>query len=82
MPTGSVTISDVNDGTKIYGVARLNNGVGVAMNSTIPVGSYNLIATYGGDGGSRYNGATSNSVPLRIVVGRSSNIATGATGGP
>jgi hypothetical protein len=71
VPTGSVTVSDVANGNAIYGVAPLNNGIGVVMNSTIPVGSYNLIATYGGDGGSRYNGATSNSVPLRIVVGRS-----------
>jgi hypothetical protein len=70
MPTGSVTISDVANGDKVYGIARLNNGVGVVMNSTIPVGPYNLIATYGGDGGSRYNGATSNSVPLLVVVAR------------
>jgi hypothetical protein len=73
VPTGSVTISDVTDGVKTYGVAPLNNGVVVIRNSTIPIGSYNLVATYGGDGGSRYNGATSNSVPVRIVVGRSRN---------
>lgn len=82
VPTGSVTISDVVDGAKIYGVAPLNNGVGVVKNPTIPIGSYNLVATYGGDGGSRYNGATSNSVPLRIVIGRSPNVAIGATSGP
>jgi len=70
VPTGTVTISDVANGDKVYGIARLNNGVGVVMNSTIPVGPYNLIATYGGDGGSRYNGATSNSVPLLVVVAR------------
>lgn len=67
VPTGSVTISDVTNGAKIYGVASLKNGVGIAKNSTIAPGSYNLVATYGGDGGIRYNGAQSNSVPLRIV---------------
>jgi hypothetical protein len=82
VPTGTITISDVADGLKQYGVAPLNNGVAVIRNSTIPIGSYNLVATYGGDDGSRYNGATSNSVPVRIVVGRSRNVASGATGGP
>jgi large repetitive protein len=70
VPTGSITISDVNDGAKIYGLARLDNGVAVVKNSTIPVGSYNLVATYGGDGGSHYNGAQSNSAPLRVLAVR------------
>jgi len=70
VPTGSITISDVTNGANIYGVASLTNGVGVVKNPTIPVGSYNLVATYGGDGGGHYNGAHSNSVPLRIVVAR------------
>jgi hypothetical protein len=34
------------------------------------VGTYNLIATYGGDGGKYYNGAQSTSVPLQIEVGQ------------
>lgn len=67
VPTGSITISDVTNGAKIYGVASLMNGVAVLKNSTIPVGSYNLVATYGGDGGIHYNGAHSDSVALRIV---------------
>ena len=67
-PTGSVTISEVSDGSKIYGVGSLNNGVAVIRNSNIPVKvtPYNLVATYGGDGGKHYTGATSNSVSLRI----------------
>jgi hypothetical protein len=67
VPTGSIPISDITNGAKIYGVANLINGVGVAKNSTMPVGSYNLVATYGGDGGIHYNGAHSDSVALRIV---------------
>jgi hypothetical protein len=67
VPTGSITISDVTNGANIYGVASLTNGVGVSKNPTIPVGSYNLVATYGGDGGTRYNGAHSDSVPPRIT---------------
>ncbi len=71
-PTGSVTIADVSDGSKIYGVGPLNNGVAVIRNSNIPVKvtPYNLDATYGGDGGKSYTGATSNSVSLRISPGR------------
>jgi Bacterial Ig-like domain (group 3) len=45
VPTGSITISNARNGSETYGVAILNNGVGVVMNSTIPVGSYNLVAT-------------------------------------
>jgi hypothetical protein len=67
IPTGSITISDVTNGAKIYGVASLKKGVGIATNSTIPPGSYNLVATYGGDGGIHYSGAHSDSAPLRIV---------------
>jgi hypothetical protein len=67
VPTGSVTISDVTNGAEIYGVASLKKGVAMATNSTIPPGSYNLVATYGGDGGINYNGAQSDRVPLRIV---------------
>jgi hypothetical protein len=69
--TGSITISEATNGANIYGTAVLKNGVGVVRNSTIPVGSYNLVATYGGDGGIYYNGAQSSSVPLRVVVGGS-----------
>jgi hypothetical protein len=68
-PTGTVTISDIKDGSKIYGAGTLRNGVATIRNSTIPIGSYNLVATYGGDGGQRYNGATSNSVALQIEKG-------------
>ena len=67
VPTGSITLSDVTNGTKIYGVAILTSGVGIIKNSTFEPGKYNLVATYGGDGGVHYNGAHSNSVPLRIV---------------
>jgi hypothetical protein len=67
VPTGSITISEVSNGSKIYGVASLKNGVAMTMNSTIPPGSYNMVATYGGDNGVRYNGAHSDSVPLRIL---------------
>ncbi len=69
-PTGSVTISDPTKGNQVYGIATLNNGVGSATNSTMPLGTYNLIATYGGDGGKNYNGAQSTSVPLLIQVGQ------------
>lgn len=67
VPTGSITLSDVTNGLKIYGVAILKNGVGIIKNSTIEPGKYSLVATYGGDGGVHYNGAQSNSVALRIV---------------
>ncbi len=85
IPTGSITISDVTNGAKIYSTASLKKGVAVATNSTIPQGSYNMVATYGGDGGIHYNGAQSDSVPLRIVVGGSlpkPSIAVSATRGP
>lgn len=67
VPTGSSITIDVTNGAKIYGVASLNNGIGVVKNPTIPVGRYNLVATYGGDGGIHYNGAHSDSVALRVV---------------
>jgi hypothetical protein len=73
VPTGSITISEAGNGAKNYGVAILNNGTGVVKNSTIPVGSYNLVATYGGDGGSHYNGAQSSSVPLRVRLAITNN---------
>jgi Bacterial Ig-like domain (group 3) len=82
VPTGSVTISDVTNGTKIYGIASLKKGVAVAKNSTIPPGSYNIVATYGGDGGSHYNGAQSDSVPLRIVGGSRPNPGIATSGAP
>jgi len=67
VPTGSITLSDVTNESKIYGVASLKNGVGIIQNSTLQAGKYNTVATYGGDGGIHYNEAQSNSVALRIV---------------
>jgi hypothetical protein len=70
-PTGTVTISNPTPkGNQVYGIAVLDKGVGVATNSTIQVGTYNLVATYGGDGGKNYTGAQSTSVPLQIEVGQ------------
>jgi Bacterial Ig-like domain (group 3) len=65
VPTGSVTISDSANGDNRYGNANLNNGIGVVKNSAISAGTYNLVATYGGDN-KYYSGAQSNTVSLTI----------------
>ncbi len=67
VPTGTITISDLTNGAKVYGVASLKNGIATLKNSTLEPGSYNMVATYGGDGGAHYVGAQSKSVPLRII---------------
>jgi hypothetical protein len=73
VPTGSITISDATNGANRYGVAILSNGVGVVTNSTMPPGSYSIVATYGGDDGKYYTGAVSKPISLNIVQ-------TGASG--
>jgi hypothetical protein len=82
VPTGSITISDVTNGAKIYGVASLKKGVGIATNSTMAPGSYNLVATYGGDGGIHYTGAQSDSAPLRILGESQSRAGIAISGAP
>jgi hypothetical protein len=70
VPTGNITISDSTDGDNRYGNANLNNGIGVVKDSAISAGTYNLVATYGGDAGQYYSGAQSNTVSLTINPGR------------
>jgi hypothetical protein len=82
VPTGSITISDVTNGAKTYGVASLKKGVGIATNSTMAPGSYNLVATYGGDGGIHYTGAQSDSAPLRILGESQSRAGIAISGAP
>jgi len=67
VPTGTITISDVTKEAKVYGVASLKNGIATLRDSTLEPGSYNIVATYGGDGGAHYVGAHSDSVPLRVI---------------
>ena len=72
-PDGSITISDSTNGAIRYGSAPItkdansNDGLAVITNSAIPLGSYVLVATYGGDNQGRYyNGAQSNTVSLQV----------------
>jgi hypothetical protein len=69
-PNGSITISDRSGNS--YGTVdnskapNSNDGLATITNSGIAVGSYTLVATYGGDGGNYYNGAQSNTVSLQV----------------
>jgi microsomal dipeptidase-like Zn-dependent dipeptidase len=72
-PDGSITISDSTHGFIQYGSAPImkdpnsNDGLATITNSTIPVGSYVLVGTYGGDNQAKYyNGAQSNTVTLQV----------------
>jgi hypothetical protein len=72
-PDGSITISDSTHGFIQYGSAPItkdpnsNDGLATITNPAIPVGSYVLVATYGGDNqGKYYNGAQSNTVSLQV----------------
>ena len=72
-PDGSITISDSTNGAIRYGSAPItkdpnsNDARATIDNDAIPVGSYVLVATYGGDNqGKYYNGAQSNTVSLQV----------------
>lgn len=73
VPNGSITISDSTNADNRYGSAIVtkdpnsNDGLATVVNNGISVGSYHLVATYGGDNqGLYYNGAQSNSVSLTV----------------
>ena len=72
-PNGSISISDSTNGAIRYGSAPItkdpksNDGLATITNSGIAVGSYTLVAAYGGDNeGKFYNGAQSNTVSLAV----------------
>jgi microsomal dipeptidase-like Zn-dependent dipeptidase len=72
-PNGSITISESTNGDIRFGSSPLskdpnsNDGLATIKNSSIPVGSYTLVGTYGGDNdGKYYNGAQSNTVSLEV----------------
>jgi hypothetical protein len=78
-PNGSITISDSTNGAIRYGSSLItkdphsNDGLATITNNRIAVGSYVLVATYGGDNEARYYvGAQSNTVSLQVKpkVGR------------
>jgi len=75
-PNGSITISDSTNANNRYGSAIItkdpnsNDGLATITNSGMAVGSYMLVATYGGDDqGKYYNGAPSNTVSLKVLSG-------------
>lgn len=63
-PSGTVTFTSSSQGT--IGSSSVTNGVATLTIATLPVGTYNVIATYSGD--SAYASSTSN-VPAGVTVG-------------
>jgi len=78
-PTGNVTFSEtigvdglpLPGGVIVYGNADLVDGtatltITATSNPTFTVGTHMLVATYGGDGGTHYTGATSQFYPFTV----------------
>ena len=64
-PTGTVTFSS---GSTTLGSAKLNSGGSASISLTasgVPVGTYNVIASYGGD--TNYQSSTSAAVPVNVI---------------
>jgi hypothetical protein len=75
-PNGSITLSDSTNASNIYGSSNItkdpnsNDGLATIVTTGVPVGSYSLVATYGGDNqGLYYNGARSNTISLTVSPG-------------
>ncbi len=62
-PTGTVIFT--GDGATLGTVPVSTTGVATLTTSTLPTGSYSIVATYSGDSG--FAGSTSNAVPVAVL---------------
>jgi sugar lactone lactonase YvrE len=63
-PTGTVTFT--GDGTTLGVMPVSTTGVATLTTTTLPTGSYSIVATYSGDSG--FAGSTSNAVPVAVLT--------------